>query len=213
MRNLKKLNKEDIRKSLNASPSRPLDTRGDDDLNPGMAAPEQLTKAAVLVGLVARKNGLTVMLTERADHLSHHPGQISFPGGRVEPHDASFEATALRETSEEIGLDECHIEILGRLDLYNTRTGFQIIPVVGLITPPFELTRDADEVADIFEVPLNFFLNADNHQRQSRQFKGALREFYAMPYQDRYIWGATAGMIVNLYDVLITDQTLTRKAI
>jgi len=213
MNNLNKLNKEDIQKGLNARASRSPDIRGDDDLNPGMAAPVQLTKAAVLVGLVARENGLTVMLTERADHLSHHPGQISFPGGRVEAHDASFEATALRETSEEIGLEKDHIEILGRLDVYNTRTGFQIIPVVGLITPPFDLTRDAGEVADIFEVPLHFFLDADNHRRQRRQFKGALREFYAMPYQDRYIWGATAGMLVNLYDVLITDRTLTREAI
>ena len=188
----------------------PGDFRGDHDLNPGWApgdgaAAETLTLAAVLAPLVERAEGLTVLLTRRADHLAHHPGQISFPGGRLEPDDGSPEEAALRETEEEIGLHRSHIEIIGRLDPYVTRTGFHITPVVGLVRPPFELIPDPFEVAEVFEVPLAFLLDPANHQRHSRVHKGRERQFYAMPYGERYIWGATAGMLVNLYDRLSAD--------
>jgi 8-oxo-dGTP pyrophosphatase MutT (NUDIX family) len=188
----------------------PADFRGDHDLNPGWepgdgAAAESLTQAAVLAPLVDRPDGVTVLLTRRTDHLAHHPGQISFPGGRLEPEDGTPEDAALRETEEEIGLDRRHIEVIGRLDPYVTRTGFHITPVVGLVHPPFELTPDPNEVAEVFEVPLAFLLDPANHQRHSRLHKGKERQFYAMPYGEHYIWGATAGMLVNLYDRLSAD--------
>jgi len=183
--------------------------RGDHDLNPDLR-PElrsgpPLRRAAVLVGLVERTEGLTILLTRRTDHLEHHPGQISFPGGHVEAADADAVATALRETEEEIGLAPAHIEVLGRLDTYITRTGFEITPVVALIKPPFELVPDTHEVAEVFEVPMPFLMNPSNHLRHLREFEGAPRYFYAMPYEDYYIWGATAGMIMDLYQTL-TDS-------
>ncbi len=142
--------------------------------------------------------GLTMLFTRRASHLKDHSGQVSFPGGRVAPTDRSPEATALREAREEIGLDAGRVELLGRMPDYHTRTGFRITPVVGIVAPPFELQRDANEVDEIFEVPLAFLLDARNHQRQSREWQGELRWFFAMPYEAHYIWGATAGMLVNL---------------
>lgn len=159
---------------------------------------EVLKPASVLVPIVPRDAGLTVIFTQRAAHLKDHSGQISFPGGRAAPSDASPEATALREAREEIGLDAARVEILGRLSDYHTRTGYIITPVVGVLAPPFELRPDAGEVEEIFEVPLAFLLDPANHQRQSREWQGELRWFFAMPYQGRYIWGATAGMLVNL---------------
>lgn len=159
------------------------------------------TPAAVLVPLVLRDD-LSVLLTRRADHLHHHPGQISFPGGRVEEGDASPVATALRETYEEIGLDAAHVELLGALPDYVTGTGFRVTPVVGLVSTPFELALDAFEVAEAFEVPLSHFLDPTNHQRHSLQVEGRTRHFHAMPYGDYYIWGATAGMLMSLYRVL-----------
>ena len=143
-----------------------------------------------------------MLFTQRTGHLKEHSGQVSFPGGRAEPHDPSPEATALRETQEEIGLDPRHVELLGRMPEYRTRTGFRITPVVGVVTPPFDLQPDANEVEEIFEVPLAFLLDPANHQRQSRAWRGELRWFFAIRYQDRYIWGATAGMLVNLYRYL-----------
>ncbi|NQV46719.1 MAG: CoA pyrophosphatase [Rhodospirillaceae bacterium] len=175
---------------------------GDHDLNPGMMPIRELVPAAVLVPLIERADGMAVMLTRRTDHLEHHPGQISFPGGHFEPGDESPEATAIRETEEETGLDRRHINIIGRLDIYETRTGFRITPVVALVTPPFELTADPDEVAEIFEVPLAFLLDSANHQRHSRGFEGIDRQFHAIAYKDYYIWGATAGMMLNLYENL-----------
>ena len=161
------------------------------------------TPAAVLVPLVERPAGFTVLLTQRTADLKAHAGQISFPGGKMEAFDADAVAGALRETAEEIGLDAAHIEILGQLDHYMTVTNFDVTPVVAAVTPPFELTPDPVEVADIFEVPLAFFLDPANHQRHSRKIaEGVVRGYYAMPYGDRYIWGATAGMLINLYDVL-----------
>lgn len=181
-------------------------SRGDHDLNPGMVPVTVLREAAVLVPIVERPEGLTMMLTQRTDHLDHHPGQISFPGGHIEDNDASPEDAALREAEEEVGLERTHVEIIGRLDQYVTRTGFSITPIVGLIDPSHSVSADEFEVADIFEVPLAFLLDANNHRRDSRIYKGTKREFYAMPFGDYYIWGATAGMIRNLYDVLIEEQ-------
>lgn len=158
--------------------------------------------AAVLVPLVSRREGPSVLLTKRTDHLQHHPGQISFPGGRMEKADPSPVETALRETEEEIGLDRSHVELLGALPDYFTGTGFRVTPVVGVVHPPFELRLDAFEVAEAFEVPLTHFLDPANHQRLSRVFEGRTRHFYAMPYHDHYIWGATAGIIMSLYRLL-----------
>jgi 8-oxo-dGTP pyrophosphatase MutT (NUDIX family) len=158
-----------------------------------------LKPASVLVPIVARGEELTVLFTRRTAHLRDHSGQISFPGGRAEPHDPSPESTALRETAEEIGLDPARVEIVARLTEYHTRTGYRITPVVGLVTPPFRLVPDAYEVDEVFEVPLSFLLDPRNHQRHSREFQGEIRWFFAIPYESYYIWGATAGMLVNLY--------------
>lgn len=176
--------------------------RGDHDLNPELLPGGKLREAAVLVPLVDRNAGLTVLLTRRTDHLDHHPGQISFPGGRIEPEDPTPEAAAIREAEEEVGLDASHVKIIGRLDQYIVRTGFSVMPVVGLVDPNYTAAPDTFEVAEVFEVPLAFLLDAGNHRRDHRIFKGSKREFYAMQYRDYYIWGATAGMLVNLYDVL-----------
>jgi len=176
--------------------------QGDHHLNPGMAVGATLTPCAVLVPLVTRPQGLTALFTQRTGHLAHHAGQISFPGGHVQPEDETPEQTALRETEEEIGLARRHVEVVGRLGEYVTRTGFRVTPIVGVVAPPFELAPDPDEVAEVFEVPLDFLLDPANHQRHSREFKGTVRQFYAMPYRGYYIWGATAGMLMNLYQVL-----------
>ncbi len=177
--------------------------RGDHNLNPGMRPMRALRPAAVLVPLVDRDGGLTVLLTQRTDHLAHHAGQVSFPGGHIEDaDDGTPEEAALRETEEEVGLARRHVHIVGRLDDYVTRTGFNVTPVVGVVTPPFTLAPDPHEVAEVFEVPLAFFLDAANHQRCSTTFDGVERHFYAMPYEGHYIWGATAGMLVNLHQVL-----------
>ena len=165
-------------------------------------APENLIAAAVLVPLVLRQDGVTMLLTQRTDHLRDHAGQVSFPGGRVEAYDEGAVATALRETEEEIGVGPSHIEVVGELDLYETRTGFRITPVVGLVEPGFTLTLDEFEVAEVFEVPLSFALDPANHQKRSLVWRGAERHFYLLPYGEREIWGATAGMIVNLYNRL-----------
>lgn len=161
-----------------------------------------LTAAAVLFPIVLRDGGATVLLTQRTAHLRDHGGQISFPGGRVEVEDLSPIHTALRETEEEIGLDRERIEIIGFLPEYRTGTGFRVTPVVALVRPPFELTPDPFEVAEVFEVPLAFLLDPGNHQRHSLHYRGALRHFFAMPYGDYFIWGATAGMIRSLTERL-----------
>jgi len=177
--------------------------RGDHDLNPDLYDPEMaLTRAAVLVPIVAREDGLTVLLTRRSDHLHDHAGQVSFPGGRIDPGDRDAEAAALRETEEEIGLDRRHVRTIGRLDTYVTRTGFEVVPLVGLVRPPFELELDDFEVAEAFEVPLAFLLHPDSRETRSRTYQGRVRQFYVFPYRDHTIWGATAGMLVNLSEVL-----------
>ncbi|MCG6876855.1 MAG: CoA pyrophosphatase [Betaproteobacteria bacterium] len=161
----------------------------------------KIRPASVLVPVVKRASGLTVLLTRRTAHLHDHAGQISLPGGRAEE-DESPEDTALRETAEEIGLDPRHVEVLGSLTDYVTVTGYRVTPVVGLVSPPFELQPDAFEVAEIFEVPLAVFLDPANHQRNRVVVQGVERQYYAMPYGPYYIWGATAGMLMNLYRFL-----------
>lgn len=159
----------------------------------------ELTPAAVLVPLVDRPDGMTVLLTQRTEHLDNHAGQISFPGGRVERDDADPVDTALRETEEEIGLQRRHVvEIAGCLDSYQTVTGFLITPVVGFVETGFELRLDAFEVAEAFEVPLSFVLDPRNQERRSVDFRGQQRRFFVIPYENRYIWGATAAMLVCL---------------
>jgi 8-oxo-dGTP pyrophosphatase MutT (NUDIX family) len=160
-----------------------------------------LRQAAVLVPIVLRPDGLTVLLTKRTDHLTDHAGQISFPGGRIEPEDETPEHAALRETLEEISLTPDHIEVIGRLAPVVTGTGFCIVPVLGLIEPPFTVTPDPFEVAEIFEVPLAFILDPLNHERRPRD-PGAARHFYVLPYEDRNIWGATAAILVDLATIL-----------
>ena len=175
------------------------------DLNPELkgelAAMAPPRSAAVLVPIVLRAE-LTVLLTQRSHDMPSHPGQISFPGGKQEAGDATPLACALREAQEEIGLPPANVEPLGFLDSYRTGTGFQISPVVGLVRPQFEVVLDPREVLDVFEVPLAFLLNPANHQRASREWRGRQRFYYAMPYQGRYIWGATAGMLKNMHQRL-----------
>lgn len=166
-----------------------------------------LTPAAVLFPIVLHDAGHTVLLTQRTAHLRDHAGQIAFPGGRVEAGDASPLHTALRETEEEIGLSRRLIDILGYLPEYRTGTGFRVTPVVALVRPPFKLVLDPYEVAEAFEVPLAFLLDQANHQRHSLHYRGALRHFFAMPYGDYFIWGATAGMIRMLTERLAQRVT------
>jgi 8-oxo-dGTP pyrophosphatase MutT (NUDIX family) len=153
----------------------------------------------VLVPIVAHAE-LSVILIQRPQTMAAHAGEVSFPGGKVEAADTSPVETALRETEEEIGLARSHIDVLGFLDCYQVRSGFRIVPVVGLVTPPVTLQVHAREVVDAFEVPLAFLMDSANHRRQSREMRGETQHFYAMPWQDRYIWGATAAMIRNLFE-------------
>ncbi len=192
------------RRSSELADGRP---RGDHDLNPDFYEPDRaLIHAAVLVPIVEREAELTLLLTQRTDHLDDHAGQISFPGGRIETGDDGPEGAALRETEEETGLPRDRVRLIGRLDTYVTRTGFEVTPVVGLVTPPFDLAPDSFEVAEIFEVPLGFFLDPGNCERHSRFYEGKERYFHAFPYGDYYIWGATAGMLVNLAEILAPGQ-------
>ena len=176
--------------------------RGDHQLSPHLKPSPPWTQAAVLVPLIDHNDGLTVLLTRRTDHLTDHPGQISFPGGRFESGDVDAEAAALRETEEELGIPRARVELLGRLDTYITRTGFDVTPIVGVITPPFSLRPDSFEVADVFEVPLAFLIDPGNYMREERLGVDRATYYYAVPYEDRYIWGATAGMLKNLCEAL-----------
>ena len=160
-------------------------------------AGNRVTEAAVMLPLVPRSEGVQVLLTQRTAHLSDHAGQISFPGGRVEAEDRTREETALRETEEEIGLARAHVNVLGRLPEYEIPSGFRITPVVGWIEPPFELKLDAFEVAAVFEAPLEHFLDLARYQRREYRFRGRHRHYMAIPYQGRYIWGATAAMLYS----------------
>ncbi len=176
--------------------------QGDHHLNPHVERPSQgrsLRDAAVLVPIVARPDGLTVLFTRRSEDLPHHPGQVAFPGGRVDAGDADAAAAALRETHEETGIPPHFVSVEGTLDRYETGTGFAIVPVVGIVQPGFALNVNPAEVAAVFEVPFGFLMDPANHKRHSAEWRGARREYFAMPYQGHYIWGATAGMIVNLH--------------
>jgi 8-oxo-dGTP pyrophosphatase MutT (NUDIX family) len=162
----------------------------------------RVTDAAVLVPIIARDEQLNLLLTQRTAHLSDHAGQISFPGGRVEVDDASREETALRETEEEIGLARNHVTLLGRLPEYSIPSGFRITPVVGWVEAPFETRPDPFEVESIFEAPLAHFLDIANYQYREYHFNGRHRHYVAVPWQGRYIWGATAGMLLSMARML-----------
>jgi 8-oxo-dGTP pyrophosphatase MutT (NUDIX family) len=176
--------------------------RGDLDLNPSMweRARVAATKpAAVLIPVIDRSEP-TILLTIRTKDLASHAGQVAFPGGKIEPDDESPAAAAMREAKEEIGLAPGFIEPFGYLDLYLTFSGFRILPTVARVEPDFALTLNPREVTETFEVPLAFLMTPANHQRRSRDWNGIDREFYAIPFGDRYIWGITAGIVRNLYD-------------
>ncbi|QWD86598.1 CoA pyrophosphatase [Polynucleobacter paludilacus] len=162
----------------------------------------KITQAAVLIPLLLHEGGLSVLLTQRTQHLHDHAGQISFPGGRMDPDDLTPEKTALRESQEEIGLNPANVEIIGHLPEYLTVSGYSVTPVVGLVQAQAEYVHDEFEVADIFEVPLSFLMDPANHQVRIWQSEQGMRRFYAMPYGNRFIWGATAGMLRNLYHLL-----------
>ena len=177
-----------------------LPRHSDFDLNRGLApATPKLTAAAVLVPLVTYSSGLKVLLTRRSPELRHHAGQVAFPGGRIEPHDESVVDAALRETHEEIGLEPRHVHPMGLLDDYETVTGFRVTPVVAQLVPGIDLALDRREVDLAFEVPLSFFLDPRNHQIHQRERDGVTRRYYVFEYRHHYIWGATAGMLMNLY--------------
>jgi 8-oxo-dGTP pyrophosphatase MutT (NUDIX family) len=184
-------------------PDAPL-PKGDHGLEPSIlviADMRPIRPAAVLIPVVDHFEP-TVLLTLRTDSLSSHAGQIAFPGGRIDPEDRSPLDAALREAQEEIGLDPRHVEPLGYLDLYLSGTGYRIVPTVARVRPGFQLTINPAEVVDTFEVPLAFLMGPENHQRHSREWRGMMRSYYAMPFGDRYIWGVTAGILRNLYERL-----------
>ena len=194
-----------LRRRFASPPAWQPETRGDGTLFDG----RERAVASVLVPLVERESGLTVLLTQRTAHLRDHAGQISFPGGRAESHDEDAVATALRETEEEVGLARRHVEVIGALPEYRTVTYYDVTPVVALVRPPFTLALDAHEVADAFEVPLVFLMTPAHHQRHSFELAGYRREFLSMQWQAAegqrepyFIWGATAAMLRNLYRFL-----------
>ncbi len=191
-----------------AAPRANIAPPSDFDLNPDAVAEwhghVKPRAAAVLVPVIARVP-LTLLFTQRTEHLAAHAGQIAFPGGKADPRDESPLATALREAAEEIGLDQHWAEPLGQLDRYRTGTGFEITPIIALIDPAFLPVADPHEVAEVFEVPLSYLMNPENHQRHSRDIAGRERHFYAMPYRERYIWGATAGIVRNMHQRLFAQ--------
>jgi 8-oxo-dGTP pyrophosphatase MutT (NUDIX family) len=178
---------------------------GDHRLNPDLReliVREGLRDAAVLIPVVDRGAEATVLLTQRAEKLRSHSGQVAFPGGRIDPTDASPQDAALRETFEEIGVPASAIEVIGRMPDYVTGSGYRIVPVLGIVTPPFELSINEHEVDAVFEVPLGFLMTVANHNRESRVWQGRERFYYTMPYGERFIWGVTAGIIRTLYERL-----------
>jgi len=176
--------------------------RGDHDVDPAMrktAEVRPLRPAAALVPIIDQPEP-TVLLTQRAQHLPDHAGQVSFPGGKIEKSDANPCASAVREAREEIGLDRSHIEPIGYLDLYMTALGYRIVPVIARVKPGFQLQLNKAEVDATFEVPLAFLMDQTNVQRHSREWQGMTRHYYAITFGERYIWGVTAGILRNLYD-------------
>ncbi len=199
MRELRARLRDRLRDAALPPPPEPL--RGDFDLNPEWRerlAPAALTPAAVLVPIVGRAGGPAVLLTQRTPHLNAHAGQVSFPGGRLEPHDEGPVAAALRESEEEIGLSREHVDVVGLLDTYQTGTNYVVTPVVGMVGPDFEPRLDEFEVAELFEVPLDHLLDRSNFVRESRDAGGFTRVFLAVYHEGWRIWGATAGMLFNL---------------
>lgn len=164
------------------------------------------TPAAVLIPIVQRATGLTVLLTQRTAHLRDHAGQVSFPGGRCEPDDATPQATALRESREEVGIEPEQVEVLATLPDYFTSTGFRVTPVVGLVTPPLNLRLDDFEVAEVFEPPLEFLLDPASYQRHRIEREGIWHSYWAVPWEGFFIWGATAGMLVGLRQCLVPED-------
>lgn len=181
------------------------DDHGDHHLNPALRhliVKPQLRDAAVLVPLVERDGGPNIILTQRTETLRSHSGQVAFPGGRIDPEDATPEAAALRETHEEIGIAPERVEVFGRMPDYLTGSGYRIAPIFGLVDPDARVDANPEEVAAIFEVPLAFLMNPANHVRKSRVWEGQERFFWTMPHGDRYIWGVTAGIIRTIYERL-----------
>jgi 8-oxo-dGTP pyrophosphatase MutT (NUDIX family) len=180
--------------------------RGDFSLNPDWheaRPPDRVLKpAAVLIPIIERRESMRVLFTRRADHLARHAGQVSFPGGRFHEDDADPIAAALRETEEEVGLARAFVDVRGELDRYETGTGFEIHPFVGFVREGFELKIDKSEVAEAFEVPLSFLMDPTNHEPRSSTWQGRERRYYGMTYDGHYIWGATAGILINLYERL-----------
>lgn len=180
------------------SQSEPL---GDQALNPDITADGMsFREAAVLIPVVARQPQASILLTQRTDHLSVHAGQIAFPGGKIDDGDPTPLAAALREAEEEIGLHPTMVEPIGYLKPYLTRTGYRIVPVLGRVDPGHQITINPDEVSDTFEVPLSFLMSSSNFRRGTRLFKGKTRNFYEIPFNERYIWGITAGILRGLYE-------------
>lgn len=177
--------------------------RGDGDLN-GLPSPSgrTLRQAAVMAPLILHDGPPRLLFTERASHLPRHPGQISFPGGSLDAGGETPAQAALREVEEEVGIGASHIDLIGRFEAYETGTGFHITPFVGILRPGFQVRPDPGEVAGVFEAPFDFLMDPVNHQRDSRVWQGEERHFYAMPWEDRYIWGVTAGLLKSLHDKL-----------
>lgn len=196
---------DDFRQRALAQDPEASQNYGDHMLNPAIADllfNDTLHDAAVLVPVIDRGNEATVLLTQRSSRLNNHPGQIAFPGGRIDPEDQSPRHAALREANEEVGLDPSLVEIVGQMPHYTTGSGYRILPVLSVVKPDFKLVINEDEVDDVFEVPLSFLMNPANHERGSRLFKGYERFYFKMPYEKYLIWGITAGILHMLYERL-----------
>ncbi|WP_323762402.1 CoA pyrophosphatase [Maricaulis sp.] len=198
-----------LRECLDPVDSPDLQPRQGDGFLDGKAPPPSpefadvdIRTAAVIAPLILHDGPPRLLLTERASHLPRHAGQISFPGGRIDPGGETAAEAAVRELEEEVGIARAHVELVGRFDSYATVTGYHVTPFVGVIRPGYTLRPDPGEVADVFETPFDFLMDPANHQRHSREWQGHVRHYYAMPWQERYIWGATAGMLKSLHDRL-----------